>query len=97
MNLRYPNITNAPPSEQLAQIKSYLYQLVEQLNTEKENAAAEERQITVQNNSAVSDRTEQTRSPESTFNQIKSLIIKSADIVDSFYTQMSEKFEGHQR
>lgn len=32
VNLRYPNITAAQEREQLAQIKSYLYQLVDQLN-----------------------------------------------------------------
>lgn len=32
VNLRYPNITALSEKEQLAQIKSYLHQLVEQLN-----------------------------------------------------------------
>ena len=32
LNLRYPNITGLSEKEQLAQIKSYLHQLVEQLN-----------------------------------------------------------------
>ena len=32
VNIRYPNITGLSDSEQLVQIKSYLYQLVEQLN-----------------------------------------------------------------
>jgi hypothetical protein len=31
-NIRYPNITASTPMEQLVQIKSYLHQLVEQLN-----------------------------------------------------------------
>ena len=31
-NIRFPNITGATDREQLKQIKSYLYQLVEQLN-----------------------------------------------------------------
>lgn len=32
INFRYPNITGISEKEQLAQIKSYLHQLVEQLN-----------------------------------------------------------------
>lgn len=32
VNLRYPNITAGSPQEQISQIKSYLHQLVEQLN-----------------------------------------------------------------
>ncbi len=99
MNIRYPNITNAAPSEQLAQIKGYLYQLVEQLNMETNSGLPEENRVTVAGGSSASysatdSGMEQSRSPESTFNQIKSLIIKSADIVDAYYTQMSQRFEG---
>ena len=32
MNIRYPNISAVTPTEQLNQVKSYLHQLVEQLN-----------------------------------------------------------------
>jgi hypothetical protein len=32
VNIRFPNINGASEAEQLSQIKSYLYQLVEQLN-----------------------------------------------------------------
>ena len=32
INLRYPNITGVTEKEQIAQIRSYLHQLVEQLN-----------------------------------------------------------------
>lgn len=32
INIRYPNITGTSDKEQIAQIKSYLHQLVEQLN-----------------------------------------------------------------
>ena len=32
VNFRYPNISGATEREQIAQIKSYLHQLVEQLN-----------------------------------------------------------------
>lgn len=32
MEFRYPNITGDDPREQLQQLKSYLFQLVDQLN-----------------------------------------------------------------
>lgn len=32
MGLRYPNITGEDPRKQLEQMKSYLFQLVDQLN-----------------------------------------------------------------
>ncbi|MGM9550232.1 MAG: hypothetical protein ACI3V5_10385 [Faecousia sp.] len=32
MNIRYPNITGKTPEEQLSQMRSYLHQLVDQLN-----------------------------------------------------------------
>lgn len=32
MNIRYPNITGVTPEEQVAQMRSYLHQLVDQLN-----------------------------------------------------------------
>ena len=37
MNLRYPSITATTEREQIAQIKSYLFQLVEKLNYELSN------------------------------------------------------------
>ena len=32
MNLPYPKVTAGSPAEQVAQLKGYLYQLVDQLN-----------------------------------------------------------------
>lgn len=49
---RLPNIGDGPEKEQLRQLKSYLYQLVEQLNLELETPKTETRQ----NVGAVSDR-----------------------------------------
>lgn len=99
MNFRYPNITNTSPSEQLAQIKNYLYQLVEQLNTEAKSEVSEEKQImglgiSVPNNSASGGGTEQGLTSKSTFSQIKSLIIKSADIVDAYYEEINKKLKS---
>ena len=93
MNIRYPNITNAPPLEQLAQIRSFLFQLVEQLNMEAQSGTQEKPQVITGTNSAIGSGSSQNPTPVSTFNQIKSLIIKSADIVDAYYEEINKKLE----
>lgn len=97
MNWNYPNISNGPPAEQLKEIRSFLFQLIEQLNmeaagvTRKEQSAARGAQSAAGTADTIP---EQIQSPKSTFNQIKSLIIKSAEIVDAYYTQISRRLEG---
>ena len=94
IDIRLPNINATTEVGQLTQIRSYLYQFAEQmrwaLNT-----------IESGNNSSVVDtatgRTYETAEPddaESTFNSVKSLIIKSADIVEAYYDQINAKLEG---
>lgn len=91
-DLRLPVISGRTEREQLAQLKSYLYQTVSQLNMalgqiEKQSAATkEELQTAVQ--------TATTPTPETTFNAVKSLIIKSADIINSYYEVINQRLEG---
>ena len=97
MNLQYPNITGKTPVEQIIQLRGFLIQLVDQLNIEENSrAAAVQRNVnpgaqtaggTAQNN--VPD-----ASPAGTFNQIKSLIIKSADIVNAYYEEINKHLVG---
>jgi hypothetical protein len=92
-DLRFPNITGTTPQEQLQQMKSFLYQTVEQLNfaigtMEKESKSIVEQ---IRNTSAATDTPEKA---QSTFNSIKSLIIKSADIVESYGDVITERLEG---
>lgn len=90
-DIRRPNI-NAPTTEgQLEQIKSYLYQLTNQLNfaiKATENPSS----VTVkdQNNNDVTGST----NAESAFFMVKDLIIKSADIVNAYYETISRKLSG---
>lgn len=90
-DIRRPNI-NAPTTEgQLEQIKSYLYQLTNQLNfaiKSTENPSA----VTVkdQDGNVVSGGT----NAENTFFMVKDLIIKSADIVNAYYETISKKLSG---
>lgn len=91
-DFRLPVISGRTEREQLAQLKSYLYQTVSQLNMalgqiEKQSAATkEELQTAVQ--------TATTPTPETTFNAVKSLIIKSADIINAYYEVINQRMEG---
>ena len=98
IDLRLPNITGATEREQLQQTKSYLHQLVEQLNWALNN-------IDTQSNTAVVTPTARSLAPvasgsvsqsdpQATFASIKSLIIKSAEIVDAYYDEINAKLEG---
>lgn len=91
--LRYPNITGATEREQLSQVKSYLYQLVDQLQFA----------LTTVESSAVSAYAPQKQTASSsgptedavaTFASIKALIIKSADIVNAYYDEINTRLEG---
>lgn len=88
-NIRIPNITASTPTEQIRQVHSYLFQVVEQLNWALNSIE------TVNNNpqaesgpTASADVTIQEDDSVNTFNSIKGLIIKSADIVNAYYEKI---------
>lgn len=99
IQIRLPNITGASEKEQLVQLKSYLYQLSEELqwafdnidttggssNGYVVNQAA--RGFTATNGAGGVN-------AEATFAAIKALIIKSADIVEAYYEEINAKLEG---
>ena len=91
-DIRLPNITAASESGQLAQIRSYLYQFAEQLkwalNTIENDMGSKD-----QESAEVSSAAEQ-NTAANTFNSIKSLIIKSADIVEAYYEEINKRLEG---
>ena len=91
--IRYPNIIGKSDSQKLAQMSSYLHQLADELNYQLDKtgnlmsgyastANDIEKAVTKKND------------PVSNFNDIKALIIKSADIVDAYYTEINKKLEG---
>ena len=94
IDIRLPNITATTEEGKLQQMQSYMYQLVEQLNWalnavesyQGGNASA-----------PVAYQQKETASPqeaEETFNSIKALIIKSADIVKAYETTIFTDFNG---
>jgi len=95
MDLRLPNINATTEAGQLQQIRSYLYQFAEQLqwalNT-IETGGSLSGGIVTQSSGAIS--TGGQTETEKNFNQIKSLIIKSADIVNAYYEQINARLKG---
>ena len=94
IDLRYPNITGTTEKEQLSQVKGYLYQLVEQLNwalstVESSQGGNMSPAVVFRQGAEAAP-----QDAESTFNSIKALIIKSADIVKAYEKTIFTDFDG---
>ena len=96
IDIRLPNINAANEQGQLSQMRSYLYQLVEQLNWALNTVQDGAVQTVVQPMTAptVSGTAAAEQEAQDTFNSIKSLIIKSADIVNAYYETMRLRMDG---
>ena len=95
-DIRLPNITGATEKEQLKQLRSYLHQFVEQMqwvlnDISMNQGGAATVQGSQQANTSKSDGE---KDGVATFDSIKALIIKSADIVDSYYEEINRRLEG---
>lgn len=91
IDIRQPNITAKTETEQLLQMRSYLYQLSQQLQwafstISKDAGTTSSSSVSVQGKQQEAD-------PASTFASLKNLIIKSADIVDAYYTEINGRLE----
>ena len=94
-DLRLPNISGTD-KEQLSQIRSYLYQIIPQIQFALNNAggsASYTMEVTNRTGSAV-----QTNTPSFdatvAFAELKPLIIKSADIVQAYYEKINQTLSG---
>lgn len=92
IDIRSPNITASTAEGQLQQMQSYMIQLVQQLNwaLNTVETAQVERSPVVKYESKPATAKE----AEDTFNSIKALIIKSADIVKAYETTIFSDFNG---
>ena len=95
IDIRLPNITATTPEGQLLQMRSYLYQLSEQLKWALENIEVGETGTST-SSSAVNSSTGGNEKIDSvnTFNAVKALIIKSSDIVNAYYEEINRRIEG---
>ena len=87
--IRYPSI-HGSAQQQLEQIKSYLHQLAQQLQLAQEET---ERQLEAIR-SPKTGSPEQKQQAEATFQSIKALIIKSAEVVSAYSDAISRRLEG---
>lgn len=91
IDIRQPNITAKTETEQLLQMRSYLYQLSQQLQWAFSTISTEAR--TDSTAAASVQGKKQGSDPAKTFGEIKSLIIKSADIVNAYYAEINGRLE----
>lgn len=94
INITLPKITAGNPNEQMRQMQSYIYQLAEQLNwalgtLETSSGGNVSPDIKIENSEGLSE-----KEAENTFSSIKSLIIKSADIVKAYEETIMKDFNG---
>ena len=92
-NMRIPNITATTPTEQIKQVHSYLYQVVEQLNWALNNIdsinAGNNPYVVLNTGATGADGTiSQVEASLKSFNNLKGLIIKSADIITAYYEEI---------
>lgn len=93
INIRLPNITAQTEREQLMQVKSYLHQLVGELNWALSSVASGG-----SNSSTVvkpaPDNAVSKQELATTFNELKSLIIKSSETVLSYSEAAEERYKS---
>lgn len=94
IDIRLPNINATTTEGQMAQMQSYMHQLVQQLNWAFSTVSDAQSGNT---SNIVIEKQGEEISPEeaeNTFNSIKALIIKSADIVKAYEETIKTNFNG---
>ena len=94
INLRLPNITGLSEREQISQIRSYLYQLVPELQLALSDKGASSDVVVASSGKETKSSSNTNFNVTGLFTTLKPLIIKSADIVDAYYDKISKKLEG---
>lgn len=91
----YPKISAATNEGKLEQIKSYLYQLADQLKFALSSIDNETHVLQQGGKDSKSGSSQVNKNDsEATFNSIKALIISSADVVNAYYEVINEKLSG---
>ena len=97
IDIRLPQFSGTE-KEQLSQVRSYLYQLASQLQWALQNvdtsSAVVVQSLPKSREAAIVNGRSIGNEAEATFASIKSLIIKSAEIVDAYYEEISKKLTG---
>ena len=99
-DFRYPNITGASEKEQLQQLKTYIHQLVDELKWALNTVESPQGgYVVIQQSSQGGSAPLSTvdlndDSTQARFNELKPLIIKSAEIVEAYYEEINKRLEG---
>ena len=101
IDIRLPNITATDPAAQLSEVRSYLYQMVEQLNwalntLDTGNVTANGNTAVISNNNVNAGDGGGTMSSEvlENFGSLKSLIIKTSEALNSEIGSLDETIQG---
>jgi hypothetical protein len=92
-DIKFPNITAPTESGKIEQIRSYLFQLADQLKWALNSIESSGEKVLQQGNQSTSKELTE-KEAQASFNSVKALIIKSADIVNAYYEQFNERFVG---
>ena len=102
-DFRYPTTTGATEQEQLAQMRSYIIQLVDELrwalnsvDTQQVNYVVVQEKNNIVNSGAAAMSVDVMHedSVQAHFNEIKPLIIKSAEIIEAYYEEINTRLES---
>lgn len=94
VDIRLPQINGRTSEEQLMQIRRYLYQFAEQMKWAFTNLDAGSDAVVLQNTAKPISNVAAEAQAQTSFNEIKSLIIKSADIVNAFSMKIEQILVG---
>lgn len=92
-DIQLPNITAETLKGELDQLKSYLYQTVGTLNWALNTIVSDSREVVQSELQKVSEESASPEKAQATFDEIKALIIKSADIVEAYEQKMKVTFD----
>jgi hypothetical protein len=93
VNINFPNISAPTDSGKIEQIRSYLYQLADQLKWALNSLESGGTKV-LQRGSKAEAKSISEEDAQATFNSIKSLIIRSADIVNAYLEETKERLLG---
>lgn len=93
-NFKLPNITAGTPEGKLQQMQSFLYQTVEQLNWALNAVETGTGSVQTGRVDAPGGGNTESRDPAANWGELKSLIIKSADIVNAYYEKINARLTG---
>lgn len=101
IDIKLPNITATSVSGKVDELQSYVYQMVSQLNwalntidTSNETGAEAYERLNANLKDIQTLQNKSEKTPEDNFNEIKALIIKSADIVEAYEQKIASDLSG---